>query len=207
MSGLTERFWLKVDQRGPDECWPWLASADPDGRGRFWWPDAGRNVAAPRVVWYLSTGLWPGDLFVCHHCDNPPCVNPAHLFLGTASDNARDMDSKGRRVTNPLKGLANPKAKTPPEIVQRAVADYLAGHTCKEVGARYGVAATTVSSWVLAKTRAEDAALTPRSRPLSPCGTRAAAVRHRAYGEPVCDACKAGEAAYKATLKARRTVV
>lgn len=90
---LAMRFWAKVDQRGKDECWPWTACRLPRGYGRF---GVDRRVElAHRVAMFLQTGAWP-SLWVLHRCDNPPCVNPEHLFLGTASDNSIDMHAKGR---------------------------------------------------------------------------------------------------------------
>lgn len=89
------RFWSKVDRRGPDECWPWRGRVNPDGYGLF---DLGKTATtAHRVAWELSNGEpIPKDLLGCHTCDNPPCVNPAHLFIGTIADNNRDRTTKGR---------------------------------------------------------------------------------------------------------------
>lgn len=89
---LADRFWAKVDRSG--ECWTWTASAHSFGYGRF---GIGRRVfTAHRVAWELVNGPVPGGLHVCHRCDNPPCVRPDHLFLGTAKENLRDMIAKGR---------------------------------------------------------------------------------------------------------------
>jgi hypothetical protein len=93
-----QRFWAKVEQRGPDECWPWLASADEYGYGRF------RGVAASRAAYTYTKGD-PGRLLVCHTCDNPGCVNPAHLWLGTVRDNGVDCSQK-RRARNQYGGQA-----------------------------------------------------------------------------------------------------
>lgn len=92
---LTERFWAKVDRSaGPDGCWPFIGACNHDGYGLFSTPDA--LVAASRVAWEITVGLILGGLWVLHHCDNPPCCNPTHLFLGTNSDNQRDSVAKGR---------------------------------------------------------------------------------------------------------------
>lgn len=92
---LKDRFWLKVDRRGPDECWRWLAAKDPRGYGRVG-TDPGAIALSHRVAYALTHGELPNDKFVCHRCDNPPCCNPGHLFLGTCLDNNRDMYAKGR---------------------------------------------------------------------------------------------------------------
>jgi hypothetical protein len=95
-----ERFWAKVDRSGgPDACWLWTAGTFRlrNGYGKFGAdPAASRTVYAHRFAYELSHGPIPPGLLVCHHCDNPPCCNPAHLFLGTIADNMRDMSDKGR---------------------------------------------------------------------------------------------------------------
>lgn len=90
------RFESRVERRGPDECWPWHGSkASKDGRGTI--SINGKNMVAPRLSWALANGkMPPADMLVCHSCDNPNCVNPAHLWLGTVSDNARDASAKKR---------------------------------------------------------------------------------------------------------------
>lgn len=97
---LPDRFWPKVDQSGGGEaCWLWTAGKIPTGYGRFC--INGRYVYAHRVAWELTHGQIEGGLFVLHDCptgDNPSCVNPAHLFLGTQSDNMKDCYQKGRNV-------------------------------------------------------------------------------------------------------------
>ena len=87
-----KRFWDKVDKSG--DCWEWKGAKNPDGYGRF--RLRSRLVQAHRFVYSLAYGNIPRGLCVCHHCDNPGCVNPNHLFLGTLVDNQRDSIAKER---------------------------------------------------------------------------------------------------------------
>lgn len=90
------RFWERVDKRGPDDCWPWMGFRTSTGYGRT--SLLHRTYQAHRVSWALAFGPVPDGLHVLHRCDNPPCVNPAHLFVGTHEDNMRDREKKGRCV-------------------------------------------------------------------------------------------------------------
>lgn len=96
---LAKRFWSKVDKSaGPDGCWTWTASTIPQGYGQIWSKEAQRPVRAHRVAWELVKGPIPDGLNVLHDCDNPPCCNPSHFFLGTHKDNAADKVAKGRQT-------------------------------------------------------------------------------------------------------------
>lgn len=94
-------FWARVDRSngGGDACWEWRGTRDQDGYGLKGLRRAGKRkiVKAHRMMWELTVSSVPDGLFVCHKCDNPGCVRPEHLFLGTAKDNAADMQSKGRQ--------------------------------------------------------------------------------------------------------------
>src|SRR3990167_4175742 len=104
---LDERFLEKVRKyKEQDACWEWLGYRYPNNYGGFNY--RGTCEWAHRVAWELTHGPIPKSMCVLHHCDNPPCVRPDHLFLGTKGDNLRDMTRKGRHW-----------CKTRPELIKR----------------------------------------------------------------------------------------
>lgn len=120
ISGVTfyEWFWGQTREPMRSECWEWVGSRWPSGYGAVFVPDhlpwlRGRRVkgqdSAHRVAWRLVRGEIPAGLRVLHHCDNPPCVRPSHLYVGTAADNTRDMLSRGRARHAPTKTLLQPE--------------------------------------------------------------------------------------------------
>lgn len=95
---LPDRFWSKVQVLGPHDCWEWTAAVrrKDEGYGAFWMD--GRHQPASKVAWILTHGDLPVGLQVLHRCDNPPCCNPAHLFIGTSQQNNADKVKKMRHV-------------------------------------------------------------------------------------------------------------
>ncbi len=96
-----QTFWSKVDKRSPDECWPWTGASGKHGLHGKFSVYHGPLLGASRVSFFLATGTDPEVQFVCHKCDNPPCVNPSHLWLGGYSENAKDAVAKGRWNSHP----------------------------------------------------------------------------------------------------------
>ena len=93
---LADRFWEKVDVRSPSQCWEWTASRRPDGYGQISETQTRKILAAHRVSYELNRGAIPEDHEVRHTCNNPGCVNPTHLVLGTHTDNMVDMAKANR---------------------------------------------------------------------------------------------------------------
>ena len=94
-----DRFWPKVQRTLDDTCWEWQGYRGADGYGRFRVATRGAPALAHRFAYETAFGPIPPGLLVCHRCDNPPCVRPSHLFLGTQQDNIRDCSAKGRLNT------------------------------------------------------------------------------------------------------------
>ena len=103
------RLWSKIDVAQCWECWDWKANTCKGGYGRI--SIGGKGKQAHRVVWEVINGPIPSGMCICHHCDNPSCCNPNHLFIGTHRDNARDRDKKGRGVGGWVNGEGHTNAK------------------------------------------------------------------------------------------------
>ena len=114
---LESRFWSNVRRGSEEDCWPWIGRRITHGYGVFDW--GGKPCIASRMAFEFANNLSPGDLFVCHKCDNPPCCNPSHLFLGTQKDNMQDCARKGRTATPGFIGETHPSAKlTESDVIQ-----------------------------------------------------------------------------------------
>jgi hypothetical protein len=149
------RFWRNVNKT--DGCWTWTAARCADGYGQIYVsPD--RMVSAHRFSWEIANGPIPDGLWVLHACDNPPCVRPDHMFLGTNADNMRDMVSKGRqwaqaRPEAVVRGSRIPWAKLTEAQVVDIRSRYAAGGTTyARLAAEYGVAESAVGLVVTRRT-------------------------------------------------------
>lgn len=146
---LAERFWAKVDIRGEDECWPWLAGMNGKYGSIGIGGRTGGSELAHRVAYELTYGPL-GELHALHSCDNPPCCNPRHLFAGTQLDNMQDKMSKGRG--NHAKGEATCHAKLTANTVRRIRYLHARGAKQIELSRLFGVNDRTINAIVLYKT-------------------------------------------------------
>ena len=143
-----ERFWSKVDKTG--DCWVWTASTTYWGYGRFFLKFNGQKKVyhAHRVSYYLSKGNIPKGKMICHVCDNPPCVNPDHLFLGDELSNIQDSSRKGRMHPGEKNGASKLTRKQVDEIrkiYKKGEVGYL------KLAKRFGVASSTIRKIIVRK--------------------------------------------------------
>jgi hypothetical protein len=116
---IIDRFWSKVNYPGNDQnCREWTTGKTKKGYGQFWLNR--KNVEAHRFAWEFYNGLIPNGLLVCHKCDNPPCCNPEHLFLGTFLDNNRDTIDKGKFIPSQV-GENHYKTKLNNKIIEKVL--------------------------------------------------------------------------------------
>ena len=146
---IINRFWLKVDKT--DTCWNWTASLIHSGYGRF--TINGITWSAHRVSWIIHNGNIPkdnnycGTMFVLHKCDNPKCVNPDHLFIGTCADNHKDMVKKGRA---PIGETVGTSRFTDTQI--RVIRTYYPAITQMKLAEIFGTQQSAISKIILRKT-------------------------------------------------------
>ena len=132
----TTHFWTKTNPVSSHECWEWIGFKDGNGYGRY-----GR-ILAHRIAYELTLGEIPRGMAVCHKCDNPGCVNPDHLWIGTQADNVRDMLAKGRdRRGPPRRGETSNKAKLTSNQVREILQST---ETLRTLADRYGVSGTAI---------------------------------------------------------------
>lgn len=139
MDDIRDRLLSRVIHSG--DCWEWTGSYGGDG-----YPVIGirrRQYRAHRIAFEVFRGEQANDFLVCHRCDNPKCINPDHLFLGTAKDNTADCFDKGRRSI--MKDLAHPNTKIPHSERPNIVARRNRGESLKAIASTYGVAFQTIS--------------------------------------------------------------
>lgn len=133
-----EEFWALLDRAG--DCWTWPRSTTrPGGYGRIM--IRGRKVLTHHFAWELTSGAIPDGMRVLHRCDNPRCVRPDHLFLGTQADNVHDMWAKGRADH---RGERNGRARLTPDDVRQIRQLSREGVGYRPIARRFGVASPTV---------------------------------------------------------------
>lgn len=140
---LAERFWVRVKIAGPDDCWEWTGSGVPKGYGTLCEGRWKRHYAH-RLSYELHFGPIPDGFEVLHTCDNPPCCNPAHLYIGTAHDNMQDCLKRGRH--NPPRGTRSAHAKLTDETVRAIRQAHASGVSCAELARQYGVSVSTIGA-------------------------------------------------------------
>jgi hypothetical protein len=151
---IEERFWYRVNKTAT--CWVWTGGRISGyGAISLGSKSAGTGLAH-RISWEMHNGPIPDGMNVCHHCDNPPCVNPSHLFLGTLADNNRDMRDKGRGgMLRPdaHHGANHWRAELDPDRVLAIRARHAAGEThLATLAEQYGVSSNTIWRIVTRKT-------------------------------------------------------
>jgi hypothetical protein len=158
-----DRFWAQLNKQGPvpahrpdlGPCWVWTGDLTDSGYGTLTYQC--KRWRAHRLAYTLTNGALPPTMQVCHHCDNPPCCNPAHLYPGTHTDNMRDRTARGRYRVNgggAAVGQRHWSAKLTDEDIRVIRTRYAAGAvTQRQLAADYGVAqsqimrAVTGRSW------------------------------------------------------------
>jgi hypothetical protein len=147
MKTLEERFWSYVDKKSDEECWEWKGSLDRNGYGEIYCK-ATAHFRAHKISWMIHSGSSvPKGICVLHKCDNPKCVNPNHLYLGTQKDNAKDREERGRGNRRFLYGEEHPQHGTNHRSNKLSENDVLeirrlwktGEYTLRELGEKFGV--------------------------------------------------------------------
>jgi hypothetical protein len=156
MRTLLERFEDKYVAEPNTGCWLWTAALNDAGYGRLGVTKGWRG--AHRVAYELFVGTVPQDMFVCHRCDTPACVNPSHLFLGRPIDNTADMIAKGRIRTGRLFGDSNPNGIVGSSQLGELRALAMAGATSRQLAERYGISVPHARDLMTGRRRKVDCA-------------------------------------------------
>lgn len=140
---IDQKLWARVVKS--DGCWEWTGPRTPFGHGHL--NHRNKRVYAHRLSWELHNGPIPDGMSVCHRCDNPPCVNPAHLWLGSHGDNLRDMATKGRQglhlaPAKAVRGEAHHRSVLTDDMVREIRASSESAHALSR---RLGVSRPTVA--------------------------------------------------------------
>ena len=150
---MPTALWNRVDVQGPDDCWNWLGALKDKQKLAYGGTGIpGLPTRAHIAAWVLENGPVPDGMQINHHCDNPLCCNPAHLYAGTHEQNMADKARRGRARTNPLRGSDNPGSKLTDQAVVDIRQRAAAGEPQKDLAAQYGVAGSTISK-VVSRTR------------------------------------------------------
>ena len=144
MKPSTERFWSKVDRGDPDQCWEWKAATDRWGYGKFRIDE--KKKYAHRVSYEFHHGPIPEGMLVLHSCDNPACVNPAHLHFGTHQDNMIERGERNRSAS----GKNNGQVKlTTDQVHQIRIRYATGGVTQKQLAEEFEVTQQQISNIIL----------------------------------------------------------
>jgi len=141
-----KKFWSRVQMAEIDQCWNWTGHKNGPGYGKVFakrWPGDSKtyNFSAHRLAYIYAYGMFPQGLLVCHHCDNPSCCNPAHLFLGTDTDNSADKVAKGRHARGENHGFAKLTEDNVRDILHRF---YNLGERAFRIKKVFGVSRGTI---------------------------------------------------------------
>lgn len=153
---LTEQrkllFYSLVDTspgQGPNgDCWEWKRKRNHDGYGGFT-VKCGRVARTHRIAYFLATGEDPGEMLVCHTCDNPPCCRPIHLFRGDINANNQDMVKKARQVNGHRQGLSKLKAEV---VIEIRAAYKRGGQTYQSLADKFGVCRSNIEQVIKRQT-------------------------------------------------------
>jgi len=146
---LLDKFWKRVDRKGSDDCWLWMGARDPRINKNYGLINLGnrysKQIRAHRLSYIIHNGPIPEGLYVLHHCDNPPCVNPAHLHVGTQKDNVHEAIQRGRHKFN------RQRNKLTEEQVIHIIEERKKGTKLSILSEELGVSLTTIHDTSLGK--------------------------------------------------------